>query len=77
MPDAPYVRFQGPVRHPRGHFPGVFALTNELARQGRLTEEQHRFWRAANDWHDAGCPHPTDVDPEVYDRENRNAVASA
>ncbi|MFC8230845.1 hypothetical protein [Streptomyces sp. NPDC057287] len=69
MHNAPYIRFQGTVRHPRGHFPGVFVLTNELARDGRLTEEQHRFWRAANDWYDANYPNPTHVDPEVYDRE--------
>lgn len=68
MPAALYVRFQGTERHPRGHYPGVFVLTNELARQGRLTEEQHRFWRANNDWYDANYPNPTDVDPQVYDR---------
>ncbi|WP_203181704.1 hypothetical protein [Streptomyces pratensis] len=69
MGNAPYVRFQGTERHPRGHFPGVFVLANELARQGRLTREQYRFWRANNDWYDANYPNPTDVDPDVYDRE--------
>ncbi|MEV0021476.1 hypothetical protein AB0H45_04475 [Streptomyces atroolivaceus] len=64
------------MRHPRGHFPGVFALTNELARQGRLTEEQHRFWRAANDWHDAGCPHPHGRRPRgLRPRDPPGAVA--
>ncbi|MFG2293930.1 hypothetical protein [Streptomyces sp. NPDC048603] len=71
-----YVRFQGTVRSPRGHFPGVFALANGLAREGRLTEEQHRFWRAANDWYDAAYPDPSDHDPAVYDPAvNPGAVA--
>ncbi|MFE9725361.1 hypothetical protein ACFYQ5_17615 [Streptomyces sp. NPDC005794] len=69
MRGAPYIRFQGTVRHPRGHFPGVFVLTNELARQGRLNEEQYRFWRANNDWYDAHYVNPTHVDPRIYDRE--------
>ncbi|WP_432087626.1 hypothetical protein [Streptomyces sp. bgisy095] len=73
---APFVRFQGVVRHPRGHFPGVFVLANELAAQGRLTEEQHRFWRAGNDWYDAHYTNPTRVDPSVYDpRVHPGAVA--
>ncbi|MFI8194996.1 hypothetical protein ACIF6K_00445 [Streptomyces sp. NPDC085942] len=71
-----YVRFQSPERSPRGHFPGVFALANGLAREGRLTEEQHRFWRTANDWYDAAYPDPSRVDPTVYDPEvNPGAVA--
>ncbi|MET9350884.1 hypothetical protein [Streptomyces termitum] len=71
-----YVRFEGVVRHERGHFPGVFVLANELAAQGRLTEEQYRFWRANNDWYDARYPNPTHVDPSVYDpREHPGAVA--
>ena len=73
MHGVPYMRFQGTVRHPRGHFPGVFVLTNELAHQGRLTEDQHRFWRANNDWYDAHYPNPIHVDPEVYDRETPQA----
>lgn len=44
---ASYVRFQGTTRSPRGHFPGVFALANGLAREGKLSDEQYRFWRAS------------------------------
>ncbi|MER6689512.1 hypothetical protein [Streptomyces minutiscleroticus] len=66
MDEALYVRFQGTERHPRGHFPGVFILANELAAQGKLTEEQYRFWRSNNDWYDANYPNPTHVDPQVY-----------
>ncbi|MFE5974608.1 hypothetical protein ACFQ64_20915 [Streptomyces sp. NPDC056460] len=69
MDRTTYIRFQGRVRHPRGHFPGVFVLANELAAQGRLTEEQYRFWRSNNDWYDAHYTNPTHVDPDVYDPE--------
>ncbi|MFE9461982.1 hypothetical protein [Streptomyces californicus] len=76
MSGMAYVRFQSPDRSPRGHFPGIFALANGLARDGRLTEEQHRFWRAANDWYDAAYTDPSRVDPSVYDPEvNPGAVA--
>lgn len=76
MEQALYVRFQGTVRHARGHFPGVFVLANELAAQGRLTEEQYRFWRSGNDWYDAHYTNPTSVDPSVYDPAvNPGAVA--
>ncbi|MGH4033209.1 hypothetical protein ACQB60_30215 [Actinomycetota bacterium Odt1-20B] len=71
-----YVRYQGTVRHERGHFPGVFVLVNGLARDGLLTEEQERFRRANNDWYDAAYLNPMHVDDTVYDREiNPGAVA--
>lgn len=71
-----YVRFQSPTRSPRGHFPGIFALANGLARDGRLTAEEWRFWRTNNDWYDAAYPDPTKVDPTVYDHDiNPGAVA--
>lgn len=65
--EAAYVRYESPVRHPRGHFPGVFVLVNGLAREGKLTPEQERFRRANNDWYDAAYPTPSKVDPSVYD----------
>ncbi|MEU9125348.1 hypothetical protein AB0C96_36885 [Streptomyces sp. NPDC048506] len=68
MGEVVYIRFQGTTRSPRGHFPGVFALANGLARDGRLSDEQYRFWRANNDWYDATYTNPSDVDPTVYDR---------
>ncbi|MFE2206691.1 hypothetical protein [Streptomyces rubiginosohelvolus] len=71
-----YVRFQSTERSPRGHFPGIFALANGLAREGRLSDEQHRFWRAGNDWYDAAYTDPSRVDPSVYDPDvNPGAVA--
>ncbi|MFB7589291.1 hypothetical protein [Streptomyces sp. NPDC056169] len=76
MEQALYVRFQGTVRHSRGHFPGVFILANELAAQGKLTDEQYRFWRSNNDWYDANYTNPSTIDPDVYDPEvNPGAVA--
>ncbi|MEV8399579.1 hypothetical protein [Streptomyces niveus] len=79
MPPQPtlhYVRFQSPTRSPRGHFPGIFALANGLARDGRLTPEQWRFWRTNNDWYDAAYPDPTKVDPSVYDHAVNPGAAS-
>ncbi|MEO3977210.1 hypothetical protein [Streptomyces sp. CAU 1734] len=76
MRETVYVRFQGVERSPHGHFPGVFALANGLAREGRLSEEEYRFWRSANDWYDTHYTNPSDADPTVYDRErNPGAVA--
>ncbi|MEU1090933.1 hypothetical protein ACFYPN_30395 [Streptomyces sp. NPDC005576] len=76
MADSGYVRFQGTARDRRGRYPGVFGLANGLAREGRLDEEQFRFWRAANDWYDAHYPNPSETDPEVYDPAvNPGAVA--
>ncbi|WP_374203206.1 hypothetical protein [Streptomyces sp. ST2-7A] len=70
------MRFQGTVCGPRGHFPGVFALANELAREGRLSEEEYRFWRAGNDWYNAAYPDPSATHPDLYDHElNPGAVA--
>ncbi|MEV7867236.1 hypothetical protein AB0P17_14300 [Streptomyces sp. NPDC088124] len=75
-PPPEFIRYQGTARSPRGHFPGVFALANGLARSGALTEEQWRFWRAGNDWYDANYPDPSTVDPLVYDPERHpGAVA--
>ncbi|WP_336048366.1 hypothetical protein [Streptomyces sp. CA2R101] len=71
-----YVRFQGTRRNRRGCFPGVFGLANALAREGKLSDEQYRFWRAGNDWYDAHFTNPSDIDPTVYDRDlNPGAVA--
>ncbi|WP_394426142.1 hypothetical protein [Streptomyces sp. SGAir0957] len=67
MEHAAYVRFEGTVRHARGHFPGVFVLANELAASGQLSNDQYWFWRASNDWYDANYTNPTTVDPKIYD----------
>ncbi|QHY96671.1 hypothetical protein SSPS47_16305 [Streptomyces sp. S4.7] len=75
-PTLHYIRFQSPTRSPRGHFPGVFALANGLARGGRLTPEQWSSWRTNNDWYDAAYPDPAKADPTVYDHDvNPGATA--
>lgn len=76
MGNAKYIRFEGTARHPRGHFPGIFVLANELAAQGKLSADQYQLWRRNNDWYDANYTNPTHVDPDIYDpRVNPGAVA--
>ncbi|MFF3772073.1 hypothetical protein [Streptomyces sp. NPDC002232] len=73
---APYVRFQAPHRNSRGHFTGVFGLVNNLARDGRLSDEQESFRRSNNSWYDAAYTDPSTVDPQVYDgKVNPGAAA--
>lgn len=63
----PYVRFQSPHRNGRGQSTGVFGLVNNLAREGRLSDEQESFRRSNNSWYDAAYTDPSTVDPTVYD----------
>ncbi|MEW1758464.1 hypothetical protein AB0393_18375 [Streptomyces cyaneofuscatus] len=62
-----YVRFQSPHRNTRGHFTGVFGLVNNLAREGRLSDEQESFRRRNNSWYNGAYTDPSTVDPHVYD----------
>lgn len=62
-----YMRFQSPHRNSRGQFTGVFGLVNNLAREGRLSEEREAFRRRGNRWFDAAYTDPSTVDPSVYD----------
>ncbi|MFD6189356.1 hypothetical protein [Streptomyces sp. NPDC060275] len=62
-----YVRFQSAHRNGRGNFTGVFGLVNNLAREGRLSDEEESFRRRNNSWYDAVYTDPTTVDPHVYD----------
>lgn len=64
---GPYMRFQSPHPNSRGQFTGVFGLVNNLAREGRLSEEQEAFRRRNNRWYDAAYTDPSTVDPSVYD----------
>ncbi|MFE7582432.1 hypothetical protein ACFU5Y_12855 [Streptomyces gardneri] len=76
MDEALFVRFQGTVRGPRGNFPGVFALANGLAREGRLSGDEYTFWRTNNDWYDANYPDPSSTDPHVYDHDLHPGAAA-
>lgn len=63
-----FVRFEATNPSPSGRHPGVFALVNGLAHDGRLTDEQARWWRANNDWFNATYTDPASVDPSLFDR---------
>ncbi|MCU1671025.1 MAG: hypothetical protein JWP40_3952 [Blastococcus sp.] len=63
-----YRRFQSAVPNRRGTFPGVFGLTNGLARQGLLSPEDHAWWAAENKRGDELYTDPSTVDPTCYDR---------
>lgn len=73
---AHYVRFQSPHRNSRGQFTGIFGLVNNLARAGRLSEEQEAFRRSNNRWFDAAYTDPSTVDPRVYDDEINPGAAA-
>ena len=62
-----YVRFQSPVPGRRGVHIGVFGLTNQLGRAGELSDDEHRDWRAGNDWFNSAYPDPSATRPDVYD----------
>ncbi|HEY0215401.1 MAG TPA: hypothetical protein VGC57_03295 [Cellulomonas sp.] len=61
------IRFQSVVPNRHGRFPGVFALANGLAQAHRLSEEDVRWWRSANDRATAAYPDPERVAPGCYD----------
>ena len=65
---AVYVRFEAVTKNSRGLAPGVFALANELAHSGALSEEDFLWWRANNDWMNAAYVDPATVDPTLFDR---------
>ncbi|MFD8205869.1 hypothetical protein ACFV2S_05595 [Streptomyces sp. NPDC059695] len=62
-----YVRFESLHRNARGHFTGVFGLVNNLAREGRLSDDQESFRRRNNSWYNGAYTDPSTVDPHVYD----------
>lgn len=66
---AGFVRFQSAVPNRGGRFPGVFALANGLARQGRLSAKDLAWWRDANARLTAAYADPATVAPECYDPE--------
>lgn len=63
-----FVRYEASMPNGRGLHPGVFALANGLARDGRLSAVDWASWRSANDHYDAAYADPTTVDRSVYDR---------
>ena len=65
---ARFLRYQATTPTARGSFTGVFGLANGLARSGRLTEAEWRWWRAANDRFDAAYPNPARTDSALFDK---------
>lgn len=63
---ALYIRWQAAQPNRHGQKPGVFALANGLAKRGKLSDQDLAWWRASNDWYNAACPNPADVNPDVY-----------
>ncbi len=63
-----FVRFQAKHPRPSGRYPGVFALANALAKEGRLSPEQWALWRGTMDWLNATYPDPWSAMPSLADR---------
>lgn len=63
-----FVRFESSTPSASGRRPGVFALANGLASDGRLTDDELTWWRTNNDWFDGALTDPGKVDPVVFDR---------
>lgn len=62
-----FVRYEASMPNGRGLHPGIFALANGLAKDGRLSAEDWASWRSANDHYDAAYADPSTVDRSVYD----------
>jgi hypothetical protein len=55
---------------------GLFGLVNGLAKRGLLTESEELFRRENNAWYDRNYTNPSEVMPDVYDRDvNPSATA--
>ena len=63
-----FLRYEASVPNGRGLHPGIFALANGLAKDGRLSAQDRASWRSANDHYNAAYTDPSTVDRSVYDR---------
>jgi hypothetical protein len=63
-----YVRYEAATPGPTGRHTGIFGLANGLARAGVLSDEDHAWWRASNDWIDGTYPDPGIADPSLFDK---------
>jgi len=63
-----FLRYEASVPNGRGHHPGIFALANGLANDGRLSAQDWASWRSANDHYNGAYADPSTVDRSVYDR---------
>ncbi len=56
-----FVRYEASMPNGRGLHPGVFALANGLAKDGRLSAQDWTSWRSANDHYNAAYAGPSTV----------------
>lgn len=61
------MRYEASMPNGRGLHPGIFALANGLAKDGRLSTQDWASWRSANDHYNAAYADPSIVDRTVYD----------
>lgn len=73
---ASYVRFQAVDRNRHGIRPGVFALVNGLAFDGRLTDVEERFRLDSNAWYTRSYTNPADVVPDIYSHQYNPGATS-
>lgn len=71
-----FVRYRSAVPNRRGTYPGVFALANGLAADGRLDPADHAWWVATNAVGEQLYTDPSAVDPTCYDRELHPGAAA-
>jgi hypothetical protein len=71
-----YVRFQAVDLNRHGIRPGVFALVNGLAFDGKLTDAQERFRRDTNAWYTRSYTNPADVVPDLYSHQTSPGAIS-
>jgi hypothetical protein len=71
-----FVRYEASMPNGRGLHPGIFALANGLAKDGRLSTQDWASWRSANDHYNAAYADPSIVDRTVYDGAIHPAVQS-
>lgn len=63
-----FVRYEARSPNGRGRHPGIFALANGLANDGKLSDQDWAAWRSANDHYNAAYADPSTVDRAIYDR---------
>lgn len=71
-----FLRYEATSPNSRGTYTGIFGLANGLARSGKLSAADHRWWRENNDWYDAAYTNPGMVDPTLFDKTVHPITAS-
>ena len=62
-----FRRFQSAVPNRHGHYPGIFALANGLAADGRLSPADRAWWEATNRQCDELYADPSTLGSRCYD----------